>query len=143
MAKKCRNVRTVTCFERPFAATAGRQAHSTRFDWFIKDHAMQRGTSLAAPDANSWAGSRAILRPPFAMADIDQQVIDWMGVRPSISDSLPTIGPTRDARAFCSPPAMAIWAKRRPMTAAIISDLVAGRTPRLSCALHVACDKAT
>ncbi|WP_247821873.1 FAD-dependent oxidoreductase [Bradyrhizobium sp. 187] len=61
------------------------------------------------------------------------QVIDWMGVRPSTPDSLPIIArhPRHAAILFATGPGHP-GISGAPMTAGIISDLVAGRTPRIS-----------
>ncbi|MFA1624873.1 NAD(P)/FAD-dependent oxidoreductase [Rhizobium mongolense] len=63
------------------------------------------------------------------------KVTDWMGVRPSTPDSLPIIGPhPKHANILFATGHGHMGISGAPMTAAIISDLVAGRTPRLSCA---------
>ncbi|WP_342740065.1 FAD-dependent oxidoreductase [Bradyrhizobium sp. B117] len=61
------------------------------------------------------------------------QVTDWMGVRPSTPDSLPIIGhhPRHAAILFATGHGH-MGISGAPMTAAIISDLVAGRAPRIS-----------
>ncbi|MGL9623954.1 FAD-binding oxidoreductase [Bradyrhizobium sp. U531] len=61
------------------------------------------------------------------------QVTDWMGVRPSTPDSLPIIGPhPRHAAILFATGHGHMGISGAPMTAAIISDLVAGRAPRIS-----------
>ncbi|ESY15375.1 FAD-dependent oxidoreductase [Mesorhizobium sp. LNJC394B00] len=63
------------------------------------------------------------------------EVSHWMGVRPSTPDSLPIIGPhpERPSILFATGHGH-MGISGAPMTAAIICDLVAGRTPRRSCA---------
>ncbi|WP_085032378.1 NAD(P)/FAD-dependent oxidoreductase [Ensifer aridi] len=63
------------------------------------------------------------------------EVSDWMGVRPSTPDSLPIIGPHPDMPTILFATGHGhMGISGAPMTAAIVCDLVAGRTPRLSCA---------
>lgn len=63
------------------------------------------------------------------------QVTDWMGVRPSTPDSLPIIGPHPKHSAILFATGHGhMGISGAPMTAAIVSDLVAGRAPRRSCA---------
>ncbi|WP_027534441.1 FAD-binding oxidoreductase [Bradyrhizobium sp. WSM3983] len=63
------------------------------------------------------------------------QVTDWMGVRPSTPDSLPIIGPhPKHAGILFATGHGHMGISGAPMTAAIISDLVAGRAPRISTA---------
>ncbi|MCK1453196.1 FAD-binding oxidoreductase [Bradyrhizobium sp. 35] len=61
------------------------------------------------------------------------QMTDWMGVRPSTPDSLPIIGahPKHASILFATGHGH-MGISGAPMTAAIISDLVAGRAPRIS-----------
>ncbi|EIG61355.1 FAD-binding oxidoreductase [Bradyrhizobium sp. WSM1253] len=74
------------------------------------------------------AYARAML-PDISIA----QVTDWMGVRPSTPDSLPIIGPhPRHASVLFATGHGHMGISGAPMTAAIISDLVAGRAPRIS-----------
>lgn len=62
------------------------------------------------------------------------EVNHWMGVRPSTPDSLPIIGPHPDhATILFATGHGHMGISGAPMTAAIICDLVAGRTPRRSC----------
>ncbi|AGS25319.1 NAD(P)/FAD-dependent oxidoreductase [Rhizobium etli] len=63
-----------------------------------------------------------------------RQVTDWMGVRPSTPDSLPIVGhhPKHAGVLFATGHGH-MGISGAPMTAAIISDLAAGRRPRLSC----------
>lgn len=63
------------------------------------------------------------------------QVNDWMGVRPSTPDSLPIIGahPKHASILFATGHGH-MGISGAPMTAAIISDIVAGRAPRISSA---------
>ncbi|MFB6462906.1 NAD(P)/FAD-dependent oxidoreductase [Bradyrhizobium tunisiense] len=61
------------------------------------------------------------------------QVNDWMGVRPSTPDSLPIIGPhPKHAHILFATGHGHMGISGAAMTAAIISDLVAGRAPRIS-----------
>ncbi|MER9390121.1 FAD-dependent oxidoreductase [Mesorhizobium sp. M0435] len=61
------------------------------------------------------------------------QVTDWMGVRPSTPDSLPIIGPhPKHAAILFATGHGHMGISGAPMTATIICDLVAGRTPRIS-----------
>ncbi|WGD51083.1 FAD-binding oxidoreductase [Bradyrhizobium sp. CB1650] len=76
------------------------------------------------------AYARAML-PDISIA----KVTDWMGVRPSTPDSLPIIGPhPRHATILFATGHGHMGISGAPMTAAIISDLVAGRAPRISAA---------
>lgn len=58
----------------------------------------------------------------------------WMGVRPSTPDSVPIIGrhPRHGSVLFATGHGH-MGISGAPMTAALVSDLVAGRSPRLSC----------
>ncbi|WP_352958869.1 FAD-binding oxidoreductase [Mesorhizobium sp. M1393] len=62
------------------------------------------------------------------------QVSEWMGVRPSTPDSLPIIDrhPRHPSVVFATGHGH-MGISGAPMTAALISDLIAARTPRLSC----------
>ncbi|TIW16891.1 MAG: FAD-binding oxidoreductase, partial [Mesorhizobium sp.] len=63
------------------------------------------------------------------------EVNHWMGVRPSTPDSLPIIGPHPDHTNILFATGHGhMGISGAPMTAAIICDLVAARTPRRSCA---------
>ncbi|WP_201836529.1 NAD(P)/FAD-dependent oxidoreductase [Microvirga zambiensis] len=62
------------------------------------------------------------------------EVSEWMGVRPSTPDSLPIIGPhPNHADILFATGHGHMGISGAPMTAALISDLVAGREPRVSC----------
>jgi D-hydroxyproline dehydrogenase len=57
---------------------------------------------------------------------------DWMGLRPSIPDSLPVIGPSRGGADVIHAYGHGhIGLTLAPRTAAIVADLVAGRDPGL------------
>ncbi|MDA9476758.1 FAD-dependent oxidoreductase [Bradyrhizobium sp. CCBAU 65884] len=89
-----------------------------------------------APDAPSDAKQNKKLQT-YARAMLPDisitQVTDWMGVRPSTPDSLPIIGPhPRHAAILFATGHGHMGISGAPMTAAIISDLVAGRAPRIS-----------
>ncbi|QRM32249.1 FAD-binding oxidoreductase [Microvirga sp. VF16] len=63
-----------------------------------------------------------------------ESVRRWMGVRPSTPDSLPIIGahPRHPCVLFATGHGH-MGLSGAPMTAALVSDLVAGRAPRVSC----------
>ncbi|PWJ88137.1 glycine/D-amino acid oxidase-like deaminating enzyme [Mesorhizobium loti] len=90
-----------------------------------------------APDAAPTKGQNRKLRvsaqamlPDLAVG----QVTEWMGVRPSTPDSLPIIDRhPRYASVFFATGHGHMGISGAPMTAALISDLLAARTPRLSC----------
>ncbi|ACL58859.1 NAD(P)/FAD-dependent oxidoreductase [Methylobacterium nodulans] len=93
---------------------------------------------FAAPDAprdakqsSKLAASIRTMLPDLPVT----KVSDWMGVRPSTPDSLPIIGPhpKHDAILFATGHGH-MGISGAPMTAALVSDLVAGRTPRRPCA---------
>jgi len=65
------------------------------------------------------------------------QVTEWMGVRPSTPDSLPIIGshPKHAGILFATGHGH-MGISGAPMTAALITDLVAGRAPRISSASY-------
>ena len=57
---------------------------------------------------------------------------DWMGFRPSLPDSLPVIGPSRGgAEVIHAFGHGHLGVTMAPVTAGIVSDLLAGRPPRL------------
>ncbi|RUX93663.1 FAD-binding oxidoreductase [Mesorhizobium sp. M2A.F.Ca.ET.040.01.1.1] len=59
---------------------------------------------------------------------------DWMGVRPSTPDSLPIIGPhPKQPNVLYATGHGHMGISGAPMTAALISDIVGGRAPRLPC----------
>ncbi|RUX06249.1 FAD-binding oxidoreductase, partial [Mesorhizobium sp. M2A.F.Ca.ET.037.01.1.1] len=63
------------------------------------------------------------------------KVSRWMGVRPSTPDSLPIIGPHPEHPAVLFATGHGhLGVSGAPMTAALISDLIACRAPRVSCA---------
>ena len=79
-------------------------------------------------------GARAIF------ADLAAPSRSWLGFRPSLPDSLPVIGPSRsDQFRFAAQVIHAfghghIGLTLAPVTAEIVADLVAGRTPRIDAA---------
>ncbi|KWV43538.1 FAD-dependent oxidoreductase [Rhizobium altiplani] len=93
---------------------------------------------FAAPDAprDERQSSKLQTCAQMMLPDLAiDKVTDWMGVRPSTPDSLPIIGPhPKHASILFATGHGHMGISGAPMTAAIISDLVAGRTPRLSCA---------
>ncbi|WP_027054637.1 NAD(P)/FAD-dependent oxidoreductase [Mesorhizobium erdmanii] len=90
-----------------------------------------------APDAAPTKGqsrklqvSAQAMLPDLAVG----QVSEWMGVRPSTPDSLPIIDRhPRYTSVFFATGHGHMGISGAPMTAALISDLVAARAPRLSC----------
>jgi glycine/D-amino acid oxidase-like deaminating enzyme len=71
-------------------------------------------------------GARAFF-PDLGMPDRE-----WMGFRPSLPDSLPVIGPSRGgAEVIHAFGHGHLGVTMAPMTAGIVADLVAGRTPAL------------
>ncbi|PDT43138.1 FAD-dependent oxidoreductase [Sinorhizobium fredii] len=78
------------------------------------------------------ASARAML-PNLSFTEVK----DWVGVRPSTPDSLPIIAPhPKHARILFATGHGHMGISGAPMTAALISDLVAGRTPRISCTAY-------
>lgn len=88
----------------------------------------------APRDAKQSKKLRAYVRAMLPGISINQ-VSEWMGVRPSTPDSLPIIAPhPRHAGILFATGHGHMGISGAPMTAAIISDLVAGRAPRISSA---------
>lgn len=90
-----------------------------------------------APDAAPDKGqSRKLLASARAMLPelSVHRVSEWMGVRPSTPDSLPLIDrhPSHHSVFFATGHGH-LGISGAPMTAALISDLIAARAPRLSC----------
>lgn len=90
-----------------------------------------------APDAPPNKGQSKKLRASaqVMLPDLSVgQVSEWMGVRPSTPDSLPIIDRhPRHPSVFFATGHGHMGISGAPMTAALISDLVAARAPRLSC----------
>lgn len=94
---------------------------------------VELGGLKAPPSLHRWAvmerGARAIL------PDLPEPDRRWMGFRPSLPDSRPVIGPSRaGADVIHAYGHGHLGLTLAPVTAQIVADLVAGRTPELDIA---------
>lgn len=71
--------------------------------------------------------------------DLKEPSRDWMGFRPSLPDSLPVIGPSRDGAQIIHAFGHGhIGLTLAPITARIVADIIAGRPPALDIAPYAA-----